>query len=420
MARTTLIRNLDEVLTLAGVAAKDGRHPVEADLGGLPKAAVLMDDDGIKWVGSEASLSEATLRPLIGAAEVVEVDARGCTALPAFVESHTHLIFAGHRAEEFEMRMRGATYQQIAEAGGGIRSTVKQTRAASEQELLALAQPRVQKFVEQGVGTLEVKSGYGLDLVTEQKILKVAQRLKGPRVIKTFLGPHAVAPEFSSTDAYHREVVDKMLPQIAQAKLADRIDIFIEWGYFSLAQADEYYRAGHAFKLGLSGHVEQMTRTGGAVLAAQLDAQSVDHLVQVSSDDIRALGTSDTTCVLLPLADLYLRMDYPPARALIDAGARVAVATDFNPGSAPSQDLSLVGVLARLEMGMTLPEVIAAYTFNGAAALGLHGQTGSLEAGKFADVTLIEGSWRDLFYQVGHHPVGRLWVNGVEVGLGLS
>jgi imidazolonepropionase len=412
-------RGIKKLLTLQGAAQKSGRHVLPDDLCEIKNAAILEDKGKVLWVGPDGKLAGFLKKQGFPAKKVREHRLDVDCVLPAFLDCHTHLIFAGDRKNEFELRNQGMSYQQIAEKGGGIRSTVKATRAASIPALQSLAEDRLHNFLRQGVTTVEIKSGYGLSHKDEIKILKVAKSLRTCRVVATYLGPHAVPPELSAED-YLNEIIDKTLPEVRRHKLADRVDMFVEKGYFSVPQAEQFY--GRAKDLGfqLCGHTDQLNHTGASVALAEMGAMSVDHLVQITSEDIARLGKSSTTCVLLPTSDFYLRIKYPPARALIAAGARVALSTDFNPGTAPSQDISLLGVLARLEMQMTLPEVIAALTVGGAHALGLESQLGSLRTGALCDFVGFGCDWRDLFYQVGQHPVIQVIQRGKPAKLSKS
>ena len=407
-SNTTVFEEIGEILTLAGVARKDGRRVSESDLSIVKDAALVCVDGKIKWLGPRAELDRAN--PGLSKERVVRLGGR--TVLPGFVECHTHMVFAGSRAEEFEWRMQGQSYQEISAKGGGILSTVKATRTATETELAQLAQTRADRFTKQGVTMLEVKSGYGLDLETELKMLRVARQVKGPKVVSTYLGAHSRSPEFVDLKTYMTFMVDQVLPRIAKEKLADRVDIYIEKGFYDLELGRHYFEAAQSLGLPIVAHVEQLSAFGGTRLALEFKPLSVDHIVYVDDQVIGSLAKSDTTAVLLPISDLYLKMDYPPARKLIDAGARVALSTDFNPGTSPSQDLSLLGLLARVEMGMSLAEVISGLTFGAAAALSQAHQVGSLEVGKSCDFSVIDGSWRDLFYRVGEHPVEQVYRSG--------
>lgn len=413
---------IKELLTLAGAAHKMGRHVTEADLSIISDAAIVEDAGKILWVGPRKQLRAAckqlqAANKKLNPKKAKEIDLKANCVMPAFVECHTHLIFAGDRKNEFEMRNQGKTYQQIAEAGGGIRSTVRATRSANSALLLHSGVERAQEFLRQGVTTLEIKSGYGLTEKDEFKILSVARKIEkkvpGVRVVTTYLGPHA-KPEGRTTDDYISEIVESTLPKLKKQKLADRVDMFVEEGYYTIAQAKAYFEAAQRLGFRLTAHADQMNRTGASVFMAGLQADSADHLVQINEDDVKQLAQAETSCVLLPASDFYLRIKYPPARSLIDAGARVALSTDFNPGTSPTQDLCLVGVLARLEMKMTLAEVLSGFTLGAAYALNLQTQLGSLEVGKQADFVVLRGSWRDLFYQVGHHSVAEVYKEGIR------
>ena len=374
-----IFRNIGELYTLQGAAAKGARSTQEGDLSLIKKAAVVENKGRIEWVGPVAKLPRALAK-----IKIRERDLDDATVLPALTECHTHLVFAGSRAGEFEMRNQGVSYLEIGARGGGILSTLTATRKAAPSELSQLAQKRVDRFVEQGVTSVEVKSGYGLNWPHEKKLLQVARKLSGARIVPTFLGAHAIPKDAASTDAYLEELLTQQLPALKKSGLAKRVDIFTEKGYFSLEQTKKYLSRARELGFDFMIHADQITRTGSGLLAAEMGALSADHLLNISASDVKQLGRSQVTCVLLPNADLYMNSPYPPARALIENGARVALATDFNPGSAPSQELSLVGVLARAQMKMSLAEVIVAYTLGGAYALALENQVGSIEPGKTA------------------------------------
>lgn len=400
-----VFENIGELLTLEGASRKEGRRVTEADLSIIPDAVLVSRSGKIVWAGPAAKFSKDILAPFGGEREAEFIPLGGRTVTPGFVECHTHLVFAGDRSEEFEWRMQGQSYQDIAAKGGGILSTVRATRTASAPELQVLAQERVDRFVRQGVTTLEIKSGYGLNFETEKKILTVASQLKGPRIVRTYLGPHSRSPDHPDLQSYMERILAHDLPKMAREKLADRVDIYIENGFFDLALSQAFFAQAQELGLPISAHVEQLSDFGGTALALQYRPQSVDHVVYVSGETLQKLAQSETTAVLLPASDLYLKMRYPPARELLDQGARCALSTDFNPGTSPTQDLSLVGVLARVEMKMKLAEVLSAFTVGAAHALGLAGAVGSLTTGKASDFAVLDCSWRELFYAIGRHPV---------------
>lgn len=392
-----LLKNISTLLTLQGAAAKGGRRVTEEDLSIQTNATVFLDKDRIVWVGPSKKLPKEYAKRK----GIKEFDCKGRTVLPGFVEAHTHLIFAGDRAAEFEMRQRGVSYQEIAAQGGGILSTMKKTRAASLQQLVKLGQRRADDFVAQGVTTVEIKSGYSLNLKDEMKMLEAARQIQGPRMVTTFLGAHALPPEFKTYEEYLNFLATDVLPQVRKKKLAQRVDVFIEKGFFPEEASEKYLRHAQSLGFDVVIHADQLSLSGGSDMAVKLGARSGDHLLQIGEKQIKSLANSDVTCVLLPASDLYMKTKYPAARALIDAGARVALATDFNPGSSPTQDLNFVGLLARIEMKMSLPEVISAYTVGAAHALNLAHEVGSLEVGKSADLISTEQDWQTLFYSVG-------------------
>jgi len=402
-----LLRDFKEILTLKGATEKKGRHVGLEDMSVIKNASVIVEKDKVKWVGSLKKLPEKyRKKPL------KELFYKNKTLLPGFVECHTHTAFMGSRSHEFELRQNGVSYREIANLGGGIQSTVHAVRESSLSQIKKTLRLRIARFISQGVTTLEIKSGYGLDLNSEMKLLKSIQAQNQIRTISTFLGPHSLPPEFKKTADYIQNLISVQLPKIKKLKLSQRADIFVEDGFFSLSDGKNYLEAAKRLGFELTVHAEQMSQTGAARLGVTLGARSVDHLVELSDSDIAAVARSQTTAVLLPTSDLYLKIPYPPARKLLDQGARVALATDFNPGTSPTQDLSLVGLLARLEMKMTLPEVIAAYTINAGYALGLEDVVGAILPDRSADLLILDANWTDLFYSVGCLPVSEVWSRG--------
>lgn len=406
-----LFRNIGTALTLKKAMQKKGRHIQPEDLSLQKKIAMIVDQGKIFWIGPQTKIPKAIFKK-----KIKEIDLEGRTILPGFVECHTHTAFAGDRTKEFELKNMGISYIDIANRGGGILTTVKATRSISAAELLKLTQTRVDRFSKQGVTTLEIKSGYALNKKDEIKTLEVLQKLKGPKIVPTFLGAHAIPTEYSAKPKEYLDFLRKeLLPLIQKKKLAKRVDIFLERGFFDQELALQYLQAAQDLDFAVTIHADQITLSGGAETAVALGALSGDHLLQVGEKEREKLAKSEVTCVLLPTADLYMKVKYPPARAMIDTGCRVALATDFNPGTAPSQDLALAGLLARLEMKMTLPEVIAAYTVGGAFALGLQDQIGSLEEDKLADFVVLDGEHSELFYSAGHMPAWKTFREGKEL-----
>ncbi len=394
--KISLLKNISELVTLEGAAQKQGRRIQEKDLSIQKKFSVLNVNGRIEWIGPANKLPKIYAKK-----KIKEFDLKGHTVLPGLVECHTHSVFASSRSYEFEMRNQGMSYQEIAAQGGGILSTMKKTRSASAADLTKDLQKRVNVFAQQGVTTLEIKSGYALNLSGEVKVLEAIRKIKNIRTVPTFLGAHSLPPEFKTYEDYLIYLTEKVLPVIKKKKLANRVDIFIEKGFFPKNAGEIYLQKARDLGFEVLVHADQLSLSGGADVALKVQALSGDHLLKITENEIQKLGSSQVTCVLLPAADLYMKTNYPDARRLIEAGARVALATDFNPGTSPTQDIALVGLLARLEMKMSLPEVIAAYTVGASHALKLSQDVGSIELGKAADFMCTLNSWTDLFYSVG-------------------
>ena len=369
----------------------------------IDDAAIIVEDGHIKWLGSLATLPDSF-------SGIPRRDLAGRLVTPALIDCHTHLVFGGNRAHEFELRLNGASYEEIARAGGGIRSTVAATRAASEADLLAAALPRIDRLVNEGVGTIEIKSGYGLDLDTERRMLRVAREVSQSREVRvrtTFLGAHTMPPEFSNADEYIDFVAHTVLPELAREGLIDAVDAFCEGIAFSPGQVAVLFDAASALKLPVKLHAEQLSDLKGARLAAGYGALSVDHLEYLAEEDTGALVTAGTVAVLLPGAFYFLReTKQPPLEALRGAGVPIALATDLNPGSSP-----LASLLLAVNMGCTLfrltpEEALAGVTCNAAMALGLADQIGTLEVGKRAELAVWDVTEpAELAYHIGANPL---------------
>jgi imidazolonepropionase len=384
-----LVRDLAQVVSPAGRGAPlRGSALGEVDL--VEDAFVLCSGRHVEAVGPMRELA-----PVDG--ELVEVDGRGLSALPGLVDCHTHLCFAGDRVAEFSLRAAGATYEELHAAGGGILSTVRATRAASAEELRAAVELHRAWMRAHGTTTFEGKSGYGLDRDTELAQLEAVRAAGG---VPTWLGAHALPPEFDGHDAYLDFVLADVLPDAA--RVAEAADVFLERGAFDAAQARRYLEACRDAGLALRLHGDQFTESGAIPLAIELGARSVDHLEATGDTGARLLAASDVTGVLLPASALYLGRPMPPARLLADAGAAIALATDFNPGSAYCESLPLVCALACTQLGLAPEEVLAACTVNAAHVLGRAERLGRIAPGYQADLILVDArDWRHLAYHLG-------------------
>jgi imidazolonepropionase len=391
-----LVRDLAEVATPAGMEAPL-RGPALGDVEVIEDAYLFCEDGRIAEVGRMRDLG-----PLD--AEVELVDGRGMSAVPGLVDCHTHACFAGDRVEEFALRSAGASYEELHAAGGGILSTVRATRAAGEQELRVAVERHRDWMLHVGTTTFEAKSGYGLDRETELRSLRAIRAAGG---FPTWLGAHAVPPGFDSADDYLDFALAEVLPEAAT--LAQAADVFLERGAFDVHQARRYLETCREAGLALRLHGDQFTELGAIPLAIELGARSVDHLEATGPDGVRSLAASDVVGVLLPASALFLDRPMPPARELVDGGAAVALATDFNPGSAFCESLPLVCSLACTQLHLSPAEALAACTVNAAHVLGLAGRKGRLAPGYDADVVLLDASdWRHLPYHLAGELVGAV------------
>jgi len=393
-----LVRDLAQLVTHAGTEAPL-RGDALGDVDVLENGYVLCDDGRIEATGRMRDLG-----PLDG--EVEEVDGRGLTAIPGLVDCHTHACFAGDRVDEFALRAGGATYEELHAAGGGILSTVSATRAATEAELEERMDEHRNWMARAGTTMFEAKSGYGLDHDTELAQLRAIRSAGG---VPTWLGAHAVPPEFPDADAYLDFALAEVLPEAAG--LAEAADVFVENGAFDESQARRYLTACADAGLALRLHGDQFTEQGAVPLAIELGARSVDHLEATGAEGVRALAASDVTAVLLPASALFLGRRMPPGRTLVEAGAAVALATDFNPGSAYCESLPLVCSLAATQLQLSPAEALGACTVNAAHVLGRANRKGRLAPGYDADLVLLDvPDWRYLAYHLGHdHVLTVIW-----------
>jgi imidazolonepropionase len=349
------------------------------------------------------------------------IDATGKMILPSWCDSHTHIVYAGNREGEFVDRINGLTYEEIANNGGGILNSAKKLQATTEEALYQQSKARLEEVIQLGTGAVEIKSGYGLTAAAEIKMLRVIKRLKEnyPIEIKaTFLGAHAVPKEFKNNkDGYLQLLIEEILPKVAQENLAQYIDIFCETGYFTVADTERMLEAGKKYGLIPKIHVNQFTAIGGVQAGVKYNALSVDHLEEMRDEDIAALQNTTTMPVALPSCSYFLSIPYTPARKMIDAGLPLALATDFNPGSTPSGNMNFVVSTACIKMKMTPEEAINAATINGAYAMGLEKEVGSITKGKQANLILTKpiNSYGFIPYSFGAHQIEKVFLKGEEI-----
>jgi imidazolonepropionase len=402
------VLHASQLLTLSG--PKRPRNATElSELGIIRNGGMFVRDGRIETVGPSDEIEKNA-----GDAEVLDIGGR--VVMPGFVDAHTHLVFAGNRLDDFERRARGETYEQIAKGGGGIWSTVAKTRAASEPDLLAQAKKHAKWFLRCGTTTVEAKSGYGLTIEDELKILRVIRQLKEEvrlEIVPTFLGAHAVPRELSP-DEYLDVVIQEMLPPVTAEKLAEFCDVFCERGYFDIDQSRKILSAAKKLGLGLRGHVDQLTNSGGATLMAEMGATTADHLEQTDERGIAALKKANVQPILLPASVYALGSSrYPRAREMIEAGLAVVLATDFNPGSSPTPSMPMVLSLACTQMKMSPAEAITASTVNAAYSLNRGDSIGSLESGKVANFVIFDcEDHRELAYWFGMQQTNSVYVGG--------
>jgi imidazolonepropionase len=405
------VLHASQLITLAG--PKGPRVGAEmAELAVIRDGGMLIREGKIEIVGSSEEVAK-------NARDAEIIDAGGRVVLPGFVDAHTHLVFAGNRLDDFERRARGETYEQIAKAGGGIWSTVEKTRAASAEELFNQAQTHAEWFLRYGTTTIEAKSGYGLTVEDELKILRVMRRLNGEKpleIVPTFLGTHAVPREMDANE-YIDLVLDEMLPRIAKEKLAEFCDVFCERGYFTIEQSKRILTAARKLGLGLRIHADQLSNSGAARLAAELNTITADHLEKTDEQGIVAMKSVGVQPVLLPGSVYALGSTaYPRAREMIDAGLAVVLATDFNPGSSPTPSMPMILSLACTQMKMSPAEAITASTINATYSINRGDKIGSLERGKLANFSIFDcEDYRELAYWFGIPQAHSVYVKGERV-----
>jgi len=406
--KSVALLHASQLVTLSGPKRPRIGHEM-SDLAIIRDGGMLIRDGKIDIVGASKEIGKNA-----GDAEVI--DAGGRVVLPGFVDAHTHLVFAENRLDDFERRARGETYEQITAAGGGIWSTVEKTRASNDVDLLAEAKKHANWFLKCGTTTIEAKSGYGLTVEDELKILRAMRRFNREtriEVVPTFLGAHAIPRELRESD-YVDLVINEMLPRIASEKLAEFCDIFCECGYFDIEQSRRILTAAKKLGFKLRAHVDQLTNSGGAKLAAELGATTADHLEKTDQEGIAALKSANVQPVLLPGSVYALgSTSYPRAREMIDAGLAVVIATDFNPGSSPTVSMPMILSLACTQMKMSPAEAITAATVNAAYSLNRGDKIGSLEPGKRANFSIFDcEDYRELAYWFGFSQVHSVYVQG--------
>ncbi|MBF6608335.1 MAG: imidazolonepropionase [Flavobacterium sp.] len=409
---TTLLKNIKELLQIrpAGIQKISGSEM--AELPSIENAYLLIEDDLIADFG-----------PMSNCPPDVQttIDATGKIVLPTWCDSHTHIVYAGNREQEFVDRINGLTYEQIAQRGGGILNSAAKLNETSEEDIYQQSRIRLEEVMRLGTGAVEIKSGYGLTVDGELKMLRVIKRLAKnyPVAIKaTFLGPHAFPTTFRDDhNGYIDLMIDEMLPKIANEKLADYIDVFCEKGYFSVEQTERIMEAGKSFGLQSKIHVNQFNSIGGVASAVRHKALSIDHLEVMTPEDITVLQGSDTMPVALPSCSFFLSIPYTPAREIINAGLPLAIATDFNPGSTPSGNMNLVVATACIKMKMTPEEAINAATLNGAYAMGIADTHGSITVGKKANLIITKplSSYYQLPYSFGSNLLDTVIIGGREI-----
>ncbi|STO11880.1 Imidazolonepropionase [[Flavobacterium] thermophilum] len=412
--RPLFVRRARQLVTLAGSSAAPLVKEKMSDLGIIENGSVWIENGTIVAVGADDELARQFADRL---AEAEVIDAKGKTVTPGLVDPHTHLVYAGSREHEWTMRLHGATYMEIMNAGGGIHATTKATREASEEMLYEESKRRLDQFLLHGVTTVEAKSGYGLSIEHEVKQLTVAKQLDETHpvdVVSTFMGAHAVPAEWKDNpDGFVRVIVEEMIPKVSELGLAEFNDVFCERGVFTPEQARIILEAGKAYGLMPKIHADEIEPYGGAELAAEVGAVSADHLLRASDEGIRRMAEKGVIAVLLPGTAFFLMTKAANARKIIDAGAAVALSTDCNPGSSPTVSLPLIMNLGCLQMGMTPAEALAAVTINAAHAINRGHEIGSIEVGKKADLVLFDvPNYMQLIYHYGMNHTDTVVKNG--------
>ncbi|MCX7909565.1 MAG: imidazolonepropionase [Ignavibacteria bacterium] len=409
-----LAKDISSLVTVSGENNKPRKGKLLNEIGEIKNGALYFDEK-ILWVGTtteaEIKLQNGEIKP----DKIVSL--KNKTILPGFVDSHTHLVFAGDRSEEFSKRIAGATYQQIANEGGGIISTVTAVRNSTENELFENSCKYLESAIRYGTIAFEIKSGYGLDTKNEIKMLKVIERLSKEfpvYIVPTFLGAHDIPPEYKFyPDEYIKLICDEMLPRVSELGLAKYCDCFVDKGYYTIEQAKKIFDTALKFGLKIRMHADELADVGAAEFAATIGAVSADHLLFVSDKSIQALKNSATIATLLPGTSYFIRMPYAPAKKLIENDIPIALATDFNPGSCFTENMQIILSLAVINLGLNCEQAIVASTINGAHSLELNDKIGSLEIGKDATFIVFDcKNYLEIFYHFGVNNVEMVWING--------
>ncbi|WP_342515006.1 imidazolonepropionase [Sporosarcina sp. FSL K6-1522] len=417
MTKPLWIKHAAQLATLASDTAGPRSQQAMSDLGIIEDGSLWVEEGVIQAVGTTIELEQQYAER---AHEAEVVDATGRLVTPGLVDPHTHVVYGGSREREFEMRLEGATYMDIMNAGGGIHATMRMTREASEEELIQQTTCRLDSFLVHGVTTVEGKSGYGMNLETELKQLRVMKKLQETHVIDlvpTFMGAHAVPAEYKGReDEFVDVLINEMLPVVAEEKLAVFNDVFCEKGVFTPEQSERVLEAGKQYGLIPKIHADEIESYGGAELAAKVGAISAEHLLKASDEGIQAMAKSGTIACLLPSTALYLREEAAAGRKMIDAGVAVAISTDCNPGSSPTTSMPLAMNLACISMRLTPAEALTAATYNAACAIKSEDKVGSLELGKQGDVVVWDAkSYQEIQYFFGVNHVNSVWKKGEQV-----